>query len=242
VIAGQDDWGKLRVGGADRVRFLQGMLTNDVAKLAPGAFLKAAILNVKGRVLAVVDAIAEEASFLILTEAITAAKVKDIFVRHAIADDVTFDDVSSPLHRVWASPADVWTAPPVLTAATSSPEDEIELRRVEGGLPRYGADVSEDYFPFEAHLDAAISHTKGCYVGQEVVARATARGHANKRLMGVKLDAPRVAGDKLGDKATITSAVVSPDFGPIALAYVHKTVWDPGVKLDGGTVVALPFA
>ncbi len=245
-------WGQLRVIGADRVRFLQGMLTNDVASLAQGGgFVRAAILNVKGRVLAVVDAIAEGESFVLLTEPITADKVRTILERHAIADDVTFTPEARPCHRVWSAPASVWTALPVFEAAQGSPEEMIEVRRVEGGLPRYGVDVSEDYFPFEANLDSAISFTKGCYIGQEVVARANARGHANKRLVGLRLDgavAPgaQVAAPSRPQAGTVTSAVVSPDLGPIALAYVHRTVWEPGTTLSVGervaTITALPFA
>src|SRR5436305_1290555 len=83
-----------------------------------------------------------------------------------------------------------------------------------------GVDVSEDYFPLEANLDSAISYTKGCYIGQEVVARAHARGHANKRLMGIKLDslvAPgtTLAADTRVDAGVVTSSAISPSLGPI---------------------------
>jgi folate-binding protein YgfZ len=250
VIVDQSDWGQLRVTGADRTRFLQGMLTNDVAPLAAGGYLRAAMLNVKGRVLALVDVVAAADSYLLLTEPITAAKVHELLDRHAIADDVAFASEASPVHRVWAAPADVWTAPPVFAAA--APAGDAEVRRVEAGLPRYGVDVTEEHFPFEANLDAAISYTKGCYIGQEVVARAHARGHANKRLVGIRLAGagPADAGAPVAAAAraaagTITSSVVSPAFGPIALAYLHKSVWEPGTAVEvggrGGVVAALPF-
>lgn len=256
ILFDQSAWGKLRVTGADRVRFLQGMLSNDVATLAPGGWCRATILNVKGRVVAVVDALQEGESILLLTEPATADKVRDVLRKHAIMDDVEFTPVDVPAHRVWDSIEAVWTAGPRLGAAPGAPEAEVEVRRVEAGLPRYGADVSEDYFPFEANLDRAISYTKGCYIGQEVVARAHARGHANKRLVGLRLDDPAagaaapgttLASDARPDAGTITSSVVSPELGPIALAYVHKSSWEPGtrVTLAGGraaTVVALPFA
>src|SRR5262245_34095116 len=173
VIADQSAWPKLRVTGADRERFLQGMLTNDVAKLAPQGWLRAAILNVKGRVLAVVDVVREAEAFLLLAEPACAAQAWEVLAKHAIMDDVTFTPAEVAAHRVWTDPDAVWTAPPILSAADApSADTDVEIRRVEGGLPRYGVDVSEEYFPFEANLERAISMTKGCYVGQEVVARA----------------------------------------------------------------------
>jgi folate-binding protein YgfZ len=252
VIVDQSGWGMLRVTGADRQRFLQGMLTNDVANLAEGGWLRAATLNVKGRVQAIVDAVREGESFLLVTEAATIEKLHALLDRHAIADDVAFERTTRACHRVWESPASVWTAPPVFAPPEApSSEAEVEVRRVEGGLPRYGVDVSEDHFPFEANLDAAISYVKGCYIGQEVVARAHARGHANKRLVGLRLAAPVEAGAPIAsaarpDAGKITSAVVSPDFGPIALGYVHRSSWEAGTEVTvggvGGVVASLPFA
>ncbi len=257
TILDQSSWGRLRVTGADRVRFLQGMLTNDVGALAVGAWCRAAVLNVKGRVLAIVDAVREEEAILLITEPVTADKLRALLDKHAIADDVTFTPVADlAVHRVWGEAPDApWTAPPIFAPPPAlSSAAELEIRRVEAGLPRYGVDVSEDHFPFEANLDRAISHTKGCYIGQEVVARATARGHANKRLVGLRLAGEGVAAPGIEvssaarpDAGVVTSSVISPRFGAIALAYVHKSSWDPGtqVTLAGGraaTVAALPFA
>ena len=251
VVVDQSGWGQIRITGTDRVRFLQGMVTNDVATLAPGAWVRAAILNVKGRVVAIVEVVAEADALVVLTEAVTADKVEGILDRHAIADDVIFARESRPLHRVWATPADVWAAPPVFAAAAA--EGDAESRRIEAGLPRYGVDVSEDNFPFEANLDSAISYTKGCYAGQEVVARASARGHANKRLVGLRLGGTGavaagtpVAAAARPEAGIVTSSVVSPLFGPIALAYLHKSVWEPGtvVKVADREAIAtaLPFS
>lgn len=248
IVVDQSEWGQIRVTGEDRLRFLQGMVSNDVASLAPGAFARATILNVKGRVLAIVDVVAEEGSFLVLTEPATADKVHKILDQHAIADDVAFAREARPIHRVWSTPADVWTAPPIFAAAPAA--GDAEARRVEAGLPRYGVDVSEENFPFEANLDAALSYTKGCYTGQEVVARANARGHANKRLVGLRLPALVAPGTAVSaaaraDAGTITSSVVSPVFGPIALAYLHKSVFAPGTTVRAGehegVVAGLPF-
>jgi aminomethyltransferase len=131
-----------------------------------------------------------------------------------------------------------------------------ETRRVEAGLPRYGFDMDENHFPLEAALEDALSFTKGCYIGQEYVARLAHRGHVNRKLTGITIEGgqtPR-AGDPLmtGDQAVgqVTSAHFSPAVGAhLALAYVHKDWLSPGTELSvvSGTfasparVTALPF-
>src|SRR5690606_35570768 len=122
--------------------------------------------------------------------------------RHVIADDVVIDIAEVPVHRWWGEPAEVWSAPPVVGPPPGSvaTADDLEVRRIEAGLPRFGVDVSEANFPFETPLGRLIDHKKGCYVGQEPVARVTARGSAQKQLLG-----PRVAG---GGPAAPGSAIV----------------------------------
>jgi tRNA-modifying protein YgfZ len=141
----------------------------------------------------------------------------------------------------------------VLRARATGPvhEDAAEILRVETGRPRYGADMTVDNLPGELGLEErAVSFTKGCYVGQEPVARMHHRGHPNRHLRGLRLSAPAVSGQELrqNDKqvGTITSACLSPALGPIALALVRREV-EPGssVELDGhgrsALVVELPF-
>jgi folate-binding protein YgfZ len=253
VIVDQSSWGQIVVTGPDRVRFLQGMLTNDVAKLAPGAWCRAAMLNVKGRVLAVADVVNEGERFLLVTEPVLGDKLLGLLEKHAIADDVSFERLSRPLHRVWDSVEAVWSAPPVFAPPPSppSPPEAVEARRIEAGLPRYGADVSEDVFPFEANLDRGISFSKGCYVGQEVVVRASTRGAVKKKLVGLWLAGPpatpnaTVATADRPDAGHVTSWIVSPRLGPIALAYLHHTAWEPGTRVQvagaEATVAPLPF-
>jgi len=131
-------------------------------------------------------------------------------------------------------------------------EDEAEVLRVEAGRPLYGKDMGEDRLPIEAGIPDAVSFTKGCYLGQEVIARATNLGHINKKLVGLRLSAPVEPGARLSapsrpDAGVVTSSVVSPRLGPIALAYVHRTLWDDGTQLSlsndqTARVVSLPFA
>jgi tRNA-modifying protein YgfZ len=135
-------------------------------------------------------------------------------------------------------------------AVEVSPE-AVEILRVEAGVPRFGAEMDAGTMPAEASIvDDAVSFTKGCYIGQETVARLHYKGKPNKHLRGLRLSAATAPGAalRLGEKevGTLGGAVVSPAHGPIGLAIVRREA-EPGTELtvgeDGVTaeVVALPF-
>ncbi len=130
-------------------------------------------------------------------------------------------------------------------------EAAAEIVRIESGRPRFGAEMSGETMPAEAGIvDRAVSFTKGCYIGQEPVARLHHRGRPNRHLRGLRLSAPAEAGLalRLGEKEVgrIGSACVSPAHGPIGLAVIRRES-EPGMELavgeDGVTaqVVDLPF-
>jgi tRNA-modifying protein YgfZ len=131
-------------------------------------------------------------------------------------------------------------------------EEAAEILRVEEGHPRFGADIGPDNMPAEAGIvERTVSFTKGCYIGQEPVARLHYKGRPNRHLRGLRLSAAAVPGAplRLGDREVglLGSAVVSPRFGPIGLAIVRREA-EPGSTLavgdsDAEAVVAeLPFA
>ena len=129
-------------------------------------------------------------------------------------------------------------------------EEEAEVLRVESGRPRFGVDLEpEAVIPQEAGLnDRAVSFTKGCYVGQETVARLFYKGKPNRHLRGLRFSAPVPSGTELqlGDRVVgrVGSSVVSPRLGPIGLALVRREA-SPGDELSAGdataAVVELPF-
>lgn len=139
----------------------------------------------------------------------------------------------------------------VARGATPVEEDAAEVLRVERGRPRYGRELDDSVIPQEAGLnDRAVSFTKGCYVGQETVARLFYKGKPNRTLRGLRLGAPAAPGDvvRLGDKEVgrLGSVAVSPVHGPIALAIVRREAEDGdtvAVGEDGvpATLVTLPF-
>jgi folate-binding protein YgfZ len=276
--------GILRVTGKDRVRFLNGMLTNDVATLGVGDLCYAALLDRKGRVQADLWVLALEGSFLLDTAPGTGAEVAGILAKHVIADDVEIEDRSEGWSAIsiegpgardvlvaleatvpdeerlvvspWHGRELVWVGRGSLgpegigvlgrsgdvSALVSSLEipalsdEQAEILRVEAFLPRLGVDVSDRNLPQEARLDHAISWTKGCYIGQEIVARIQSRGRVNRLLVkigterGVEPGAPITAeGKSVGE---VTSAVLSPVGGPVALGYVRSELARPGTEVE----------
>ena len=130
-------------------------------------------------------------------------------------------------------------------------EQVAECLRIERGRPRYGIDIDAATIPQEAGLnERAVSFTKGCYVGQETVARLHYKGKPNRHLRGLLLSAPAAGGEtlQLGERVvgTLASVALSPALGPIALALVRREA-EPGATLSVGEdatsarVVELPF-
>ncbi len=129
-------------------------------------------------------------------------------------------------------------------------EDAVECLRIESGRPRYGIDLDESVIPQEAGLnERAVSFTKGCYVGQETVARLFYKGKPNRELRGLRSDEPLAVGTVLSfaerEVATVTSSAHSPRLGPVALALVRREapIGSVVTAADGQTSVvsALPF-
>jgi tRNA-modifying protein YgfZ len=130
-------------------------------------------------------------------------------------------------------------------------EEAVECLRIEHGRPRYGVDLDDSVIPQEAGLnERAVSFTKGCYVGQETVARLFYKGKPNRHLRGLRLSAPASSGDDLhlGERLVgrVGSATVSPLLGPIALAIVRReaelgSVVQVGSSGASAEVLELPF-
>lgn len=161
------------------------------------------------------------------------------------------------LHVPVQSADEVWKALEEAGGEVSPPYlgwSAAEALRIEAGIPRLGAEITGEEFPQEARLDDAIDFEKGCYLGQETVARIHYRGQVNRLLSGVVSDTPLPAGAELilseRTIGAVTSAVESPRRGPIALAYVRRDEADAGVSVQfrhdekiiaEGRVVGLPF-
>ena len=171
-----------------------------------------------------------------------------------VADGLWLGRMAGPGLRAFG-PSDVvkdlWQR---LAAAGASPVGSAtwEILRVEQGLPLLGRELTQNYNPWEAGLGRAIHLDKGCYIGQEVIARLDTYDKVKQHLVGLRLSTAKLppTGQPLRDDARevghITSAVHSPSLGPIALAYVRRSACAEGTVLhaDGAqaTVVPLPFS
>jgi tRNA-modifying protein YgfZ len=173
---------------------------------------------------------------------------------------VTLDRISARAVRtdvgidLLCAAADTDALAEVLRARGASPvaEEAAECLRIEHGRPRYGVDLDDSVIPQEAGLnERAVSFTKGCYVGQETVARLFYRGKPNRHLRGLRLSQPLAPGAelRLGERAIgrLTSSTLSPLLGPIGLALLRREA-EPGATVSVGEagasaeVVELPFA
>lgn len=310
--------GRLCVLGADRERFLNGQVTNDVKALGPGQGCYAAIVNAKGRMESDVFIYRLAEEFLLDFEPGLSQALSFRLEKYVISDDVQIADAApyygllsvqgpqaaevvaglrlgveppaKPLTMVSVQNSD-WgeiylahqprlgqpgfdlfvpvaalaTAAETLIAAAQTVGgcaagwDAFEMARIEMGIPRFGADMDATNLPPEAGIeDRAVSYTKGCYIGQEVIARLRTYGQVSRRLRGLRLadDLPCLPtrGNPLfkdgREVGFVTSAVRSPALNAnIALGYVRRECNAIGTELTLRTasgesltrIVPLPF-
>ncbi len=269
--------GLFEVSGGEAVQFLNGLITNDIAKLEDGAQMLAAFPTVKGRMFAVARVRRIGEKFLFETEEATRQKVFDNLFRFTFAGDFQLTDLSGnyeffsffgdlkdkPISTegVINFDSDYFVPNDAVTEFRKSLSDSIEISdelyetlRIETGIPKYGVDMDEETVVPEVNLNGMISYHKGCYIGQEVIARIHFRGKVAKQLIGLVLESnadggnPRVmegAGrDLIGAELKsingksagfITSVTLSPKLGKtLALAYVRNAFLEAGTELNSG--------
>lgn len=303
--------------GADRQKFLNGQVTNNVKDLKTGEGCYAAIISAKGKMQSDLNIFCLENELLLDFEPGLASFVSERLEKFIIADDVQIVDVAphygllsvqgpkaaqlitdvelnfpipeKPLNfstvknetlgeiylmnqpRVGGNGFDLFVPTNSLGAVAdkliasakkiggrAAGWQALETARIEAGIPRFGADMNETNLPPEAGIDSrAISYTKGCYIGQEVIARIRTYGQVAKALRGLRLadDLKQLPakGDKLflGEKDVgyITSAIASPKLKcNLALGYVRREANKIGTELLTGSetrsvakIVELPF-
>lgn len=231
----------VRVAGPDAEDFLQRMVSNDVAALAVGVSCQALLLTQKARLIAPLRVWRRGAEdFLLLTEPDLGDTLRTSLLRARVAARCEIEPEHHVSMIVFGAaegiPNEDYGVPAVEVLdrdlEPTIDDDELERFRIRAGTPRWGRELDERVLPAEAGLDErAISFTKGCYPGQEPVARLRNRGHANRRLRVVEIDGgdlpPYDAEILHGEKVVgrVTSAV--PESGRVlALGYVRIEVPD----------------
>ena len=292
---------KLRLTGADRVRFLNGQVSNDVRQASSETAVYTGVMTIKGKLCADAFVHADGEALVVDAESEVRETLLPRLERYIIADDVQIEDVSEAyglLHlldfaadvgsgHLESLPAALGELGPSVRAVRCSRlgrpgvdlffpsaieaevrarvhtagftllnEDAAESLRISAGVPRWGAELDENTLPAEAGIEErAVSYTKGCYIGQEVVSRIKSVGHVNRHLHGLRaLDnsplfpgmvlLPAEGSDAAASAAkpvgTITSAASSSGHGGgayLALGYVRRGSETPGTRLSA---ISLP--
>ena len=234
----------VRVRGAEAAEYLQRMVSNDVVALLVGGSCEALLLTAKGRVIAPLRVWRRgEDDFVLLTEAELGERVRAELVRSRFATKAEIEPEEHEAAIVFGAdlagiPNDDYgeAAVEVLDEKPRGEpvsEEELELLRIRARTPRFGREIDDRVLPAEAGLvERAVSFTKGCYPGQEPIARLHHRGHANRALRLLEVEGDELpaydAEVRLGDRAVgrVTSAARERDGRLLALAYVRVEVPD----------------
>jgi len=282
----EQDRGLIAVWGKEAIQFLDGLITNDMKTLGDGQQMIAAFPNAQGRLLAVVRVLRQGERFLFETEGATREKVFNNLFRFTFAGDFFVEDLSegfsffelfgisesSTMYEggvaafrgrggslgsfISAETSDQFREQLIKENTIQISDDIYETLRIENGVPKYGVDMDETTIVPELGLDSLISYNKGCYIGQEIIARIHFRGHVAKQLTGLVSEPPAVAGGltpgaelttKEGKNAgRITSVTYSPKLkNHVCLAFVRYEFLNAGTRLHAGDVnvevANLPF-
>jgi folate-binding protein YgfZ len=246
--------------GADAVSYVERMVSNEVATLELGEAREALLLTPKARIVAPLVVLRRaDDDLLLLTEPGLGEVVRDTLLRMRLRSrcEIALEEHRSTILLGAAAadggiPCADFGVPAVELLDTDAPpgtvpvsQGELERLRIRAGVPRWGAELDERVLPAEAGLETrAISFTKGCYPGQEPVARLHYRGHPNRSLRVLAVeegllperDAPLLLGDK--DVGRVTSAAVDAELGIVVLGYVRREVpVGAGLVLGDGRVV-----
>jgi folate-binding protein YgfZ len=303
---------KISLAGKDRVRWLNGMVSNNVRDLAAGRGVYAFILNPQGKILGDLTAYNRGESLVVDTDRCQVEKILAIFRKYIIMDKVEIEDLSEKLtalgvrgpkarevltscgfevpelvtpqagdlhlyevkwrrvdctltrseensYEIWVAPGEVRSLWKALLAAGASPvgAEVLEIHRVLQGVPLYGVDIRERELPQETEQAQALSFTKGCYIGQEIVERIRSRGNVHRMFTGFVVENGTVApGAKIvveeKEVGEVTSVASLPGESgrseprrSLALGYIRREAGTPGREVRIGAaaakVVKLPF-
>lgn len=270
--------GLIEVSGGEAIQFLDGLLTNDMKTLEDGEEMLAAFPNAKGRMLAVVGVLRKGDKFLFETEEATYQKIYENLFRFTFAGDFLVEDLTENYasYKFFGNAEDIELPENSLTINENYfvpkekaeefenslsqkdfvkiSEELYETLRIENGIPKYGVDMDEETVVPETGLEDMISYNKGCYIGQEVIARIHFRGKVAKQLTGLIFEdenptvQPKDEIKSPEDKNAgfVTSVTFSPKLEKtIALAYIRNAYLEEGTELKVGDftakVVVLPF-
>jgi folate-binding protein YgfZ len=267
AFADLSDWRKIEVPGGDAIDWLNDLVTADVRGLAPGTARRSLLLSRTGGVRAEFTVAAFGGDILLLQDPRQPSSVTDLLSPYVLSSDVALVDQSGEIALFafpgLAAPTDVAAARPSAPSVLGSGSDllagadnghavraelertlvpvtsaELEEWRILAGLPAVGVDVQPDDLPAEAGLDEAVAIAKGCYLGQEAVAKARNLGHPRRVLVALETDAPVAHGEVVvgpdGEQAGLVTSAVARKGGTAALARVKWSARSGPFTTGGG--------
>jgi folate-binding protein YgfZ len=226
------------VSGPDAADYLQRMVSNDVEALADGEACDALLLTAKARIVAPLRVLRRaQDDFLLLTEPELGETVRTHLLRTRFAAKAEIEPEQHESWLVLGGEEVIDERPP----GEEVGEDEFERWRIESGIPRWGRELDDRVLPAEAGLDEThISFTKGCYPGQEPIARQHYRGKVNRRLRVLDVEGDEVPhpNDEIRHGKKVVGRITSAVRGR-ALAYVRVEVPDAAQLQVGGAKARL---
>lgn len=259
---------RLRLSGADALRYLNGQITRDLKRLGDGEAVSACILTPKGKLCALLSVHREGGDLIVESELGVGESLCERLACYLVADDVVITEEAWPerihlfgrLAEGWGNsspgltldrlgvvgrdlPVAVWD----LEAELLDPS-VVEILRIERGIPRWGSELGPDTLPPEAGLDrTSIDYDRGCYPGQEVISRLKSIGRVNRLLRGFRGDflraGMRILSVEGTDLGMLTSVAVLPGVGEsVALGYLPRGTEGPLLASDPLTGERTPLS
>jgi len=270
----------LSIRGPDAVAFLNGMLTQDILRMVPGEVLPACQVDRMGHILADILVQRLHDGALLDVPASRGTFLSRLYERHRIMEDARIEPMTmggvlfcgrrtpellerlresgwpalespEPGRRIWSDEPRGLIARALAAGAELIGGRTLDRLRIEAGRPWYGRDMDETHFPQEVRLDHAVSTGKGCYLGQETLARIHFRGHVRRSLCGIRIPGPppaagtevRVDGRAVGRISSVAGPPGQGDSLGLALLRIEHQTDGARVEVEGrqAFVASLPF-
>jgi tRNA-modifying protein YgfZ len=267
AYADVSSWRAVAISGEDARSWLNDIVSADLADVAPGRSRSSLLLSPVGSVLAAFTVAAPDGELLLVQDPAQPRSIRDLLAPYILSSDVRLDDVTGD-RAILAFPGrpDAPNAPPAVASIPSclgagvdliaaadelgrvaaslgdafgrATTDEVEAWRIAAGIPRIGTDTADADLPQECGLEHAVSYDKGCFLGQEAVAKVRNLGRPRRLVLGLAADGPVVPGDEVvadGTPAgTVTSVARVGDLH-VLLARIRWEHRDAALRTVGGT-------
>lgn len=225
---GLEGFRAVAVEGIDAERFLQDLLTADLTRLAPGEATRALLLGPTGRIRADLHVLREPGGFLLLQSLDQPRSVADLLAPYVLSSDVRLEEVPPPPLLALPAPGPWRFAPEGAPGLVPVSPEAVESWRIRHGLARFPVDLGEDSLPAEGGLDdgVVVDRGKGCYLGQESVAKVRNLGHPTRVVLALRASASVRVGEAVLAGGEEVGVVTSVDPGGPEVFLLARVRWE----------------